>query len=257
MAEPTVRLRRLLASSPRWSAVEQHEQVTSTSEVAAERAAGGAAPGLVVLADRQTAGRGRAGRRWEDRPGGSLLVSVLLTSPAAAGLVPLAAGLATRGALCAHGADAELKWPNDVLMAGRKCAGILVERHAADEGVRAMLVVGIGVNVDWRDSPLPHDARWTSLAEETGRDHDRLDLLASLLAELDAWLDHLDADPAALVAVYRRYCSTIGRDIEVRTPAGVVVGTAADVDGRGALLLETARGTVAVTAGDVVHTRPR
>lgn len=255
MEAPTERLQRLLDGSSCWTALERHAEVSSTSDVVLERAAAGAPPGLVVVAEQQTAGRGRAGRRWEDRPGGSLLLSCLLAPPASApGLVPLAAGLATRGALCAQGADAGLRWPNDVLLDGRKCAGILVERHAAAGG--DVVVVGIGLNVDWRGADRSGDAAsWTSVAEHTGHDHDRLDLLADLLAELDAWLAHLQADPQALVAVYRTYCATLGREVEVTTPAGVVTGTAARIDGRGALVVDTPGGEVTVTAGDVVHAR--
>lgn len=228
----------------RWTAREHLAETPSTNAVALARAREGAPSGLVVTTDHQTAGRGRLGRRWLDLPAGaSLPVSVLVDAPRRPTLVPLAAGLAVVDAV---GRGAGLKWPNDVLVGGRKVCGILVE--SAPDG---RLVVGTGVNVDWRG--VVRDGDWTSLAEVDGADVDRGDLLDRLLDGLDA---RLDLDPDRLLDDYRRVCVTLGREVRVELPSGVLVGVAEDVDGSGALRLRTGEGAVTVRAGDVEHLRP-
>ncbi|MBW3621281.1 MAG: biotin--[acetyl-CoA-carboxylase] ligase, partial [Actinobacteria bacterium] len=246
-----------------WSRLEVLEETTSTNDVVAEHARAGAAGGLVVVADRQTAGRGRLGRVWEDRPGGSLLVSFLVGVPARGQpLVPLATGLAVSDALVRSGLDAELKWPNDALVVdpgtgeARKVAGVLVERHD-DPGRGAYLVVGVGVDVDWRGTDRSGEAgAWTSMAEELGRDVDRWDVLADLMRALSAWLLDVPRDPTQLLASYEARCRTIGRDVEVATPGAAVVGTATGLDAAGGLVVTTPQGPVTVTAGDVTYVRP-
>lgn len=179
---PSARLRALIAGPSPWYEVEWHEVVTSTNDVARQRAVEGAGPGLVVVADRQTAGRGRQGRRWVDHPGGSLLTSLLVPVPQEhPTLLPLAVGVAVRYAIRRAGAAAELKWPNDVLIRGRKCAGILIE----DTG-GGTAVAGIGVDTDWREVRRAGELEaWTSIAEETGQPCDRWELLTDLLASLE------------------------------------------------------------------------
>lgn len=251
-----------LSGPSMWSRLEVLEETTSTNDVVAERARGGAAGGLVVVADRQTAGRGRLGRVWEDRPGGSLLVSFLVgVPPQGQTLVPLATGLAVSDALRRHGVRADLKWPNDALVTdpatgeGRKVAGVLVERRD-DPGVGAYLVVGVGIDVDWRGTDRAGEAgAWTSLAEELDADVDRWDVLADLMRALSAWLLDVPRDPTTLLASYEARCRTIGRDVEVATPTGGVAGTATGLGTDGALIVTTPRGPVSVTAGDVTYVR--
>lgn len=247
---PTPRLD-ALAAVTRWHTIEHREVVTSTNTLVAERAAAGARPGLVLAADRQSAGRGRLDRRWEDRPGGaSLAVTCLVTPPGSspATLLVVAAGLA---AVAAAGIDAVLKWPNDVLSrAGeRKLAGILVEPAPP-----AGFAVGIGLNVDWRG--VDRDGHWSSIAEEAGRDVDRFDVFAEFLRAFDTRLDEVEEAPAAVLDDYRRACVTLGREVRVITSGGVLVGTAEDVDPSGALLLRTGERELVVSAGDVEHVRP-
>lgn len=252
---PTERLARLVRAGTPWTALEHHGEVTSTNDLAAARAREGAAPGLVVVADHQTAGRGRSGRRWEDRPGGSLLVSCLVAPPGGPlPLVPVVAGLAVSDAARRAGGTATVKWPNDVLVGGRKCAGVLVEHHGAAAGQPARLVVGVGLNVDWRGTEVPPG--WTSLAGETGRDQDRFAILADLLDALADRLGQVEADPGGLLRAYRRRCATLGWHVEVGTPGGTVRGRATDIDRQGALLVDTGQGTVAVSTGEVLRTRP-
>lgn len=256
------RVAALLDGPSPWHRVEHHGEVGSTNDVALERARDGVAPGLVVLADRQVAGRGRGGRAWEDRTSdrgvGSLLCSALVADPVRnGGLVPLAAGLAVGDAVRRQGGHPGLKWPNDVLLDSRKCAGILVERHAVEGG--AVLVVGVGINVDWRDVPRSGEAAtWTSIAEVAGADVDRGDLLADLLRALATWLRSLPEDPLRLLATYRDACETVGCEVRVSFPDGdQLTGRALDLDREGRLVVESVQGPVAINAGDVEHLRPR
>ena len=248
----------LLEAATGWHTVVHRDEVTSTNDLALEQARAGVGPGLVVVADRQTAGRGRAGRGWEDgaNAAASLLATATVAAPATgAALVPLAAGLAVVDASRSVDVDVTLKWPNDVLVADRKCAGILVERHTVASG--DVLLVGIGIDVDWRGAErYGPSADWTSLAEEAGRDVDRGELLAGLLESLASWLPVEADDRDRLLAAYRRHCSTLGRDVEVTAPGGAPVsGHAVDVDAEGRLLVDTNRERIAVSAGDVVHLR--
>jgi BirA family transcriptional regulator, biotin operon repressor / biotin---[acetyl-CoA-carboxylase] ligase len=209
-------------------------------------------PGLVVVADRQTAGRGRRGRTWQDGPaGGSLLVSVVVPAGERnTTLLPLAAGVAVSDALRRAGAAALLKWPNDVLLDGRKCAGILAERHGD------AVVIGIGVDVDWRGTDRTGEAgSWTSAAEHLGSEVDRWDVLVDLLRSLEAWVRDVPRDPTRLLASYATRCATLGQQVRVETATGAVTGTATRVEPSGALLVRTEGGDVAVSSGEVVHLR--
>ncbi|MFU8841224.1 MAG: biotin--[acetyl-CoA-carboxylase] ligase [Nitriliruptoraceae bacterium] len=235
---------------------QHHDAVTSTNDVALAQVAAGVPLGLVVSADRQTAGRGRHGRSWTDDitgPDGpaNLAVSVVVALPAhAPGLVPLAAGLAVHAAYEAAGATPTLKWPNDVLLDGRKAAGILVERHRVTG--RDVVVIGCGLDLDWRGVPRSGDSTgWTSLAEALARDVDRWQVLADLLDALDEELAALD-DPAALLVRYRERCSTLGQDVDVALPGGgALAGIAVDLDAEGLLIIDTGRERIAVRAGEV------
>lgn len=275
-----------------WHTVHHHPAVTSTSDVALEFAQGGAPPGVIVVADHQTAGRGRRGRPWHDAGDDgtvrSLLVSVVLPVPdREVTLTPLAVGLAVADALRRTGATPMLKWPNDVLLvevppgtapggvtgaapdvapegvgsAGTlptaKCAGILVDRHTVGTG--DVLVIGVGIDLDWRDTGRDGEgAAWTSIAEATDRDVDRADVLADLLRALSVWIRSVPADPARLLLAYRDNCATVGRDVRVTFPDGEqLVGRAVDLDREGRLIVDSPHvGKVAVTAGDVEHVRP-
>jgi BirA family transcriptional regulator, biotin operon repressor / biotin---[acetyl-CoA-carboxylase] ligase len=256
------RVAALLAGPVVWHRVDHRAEVGSTNDVALEAVRAGEPAGLVVVADRQTAGRGRSGRRWEDREGqggtGSLLCTAVVAEPAAAtSLVPLAAGLAVADAVRRQGARPRLKWPNDVLLQGRKTAGILVERH--EVAGEAVLLVGIGINTDWRRvERTGEQTGWTSVAEATGADVDRGDLLADLLRGLATWLRSLPEDPLRLLVSYRDACDTIGREVRVSFPDGEqLTGLATDLDRDGRLVVETPQGAVAVNAGDIEHLRPR
>ena len=258
--EPPPSLQRLVEGPAYWHTVDHHERTGSTNDLALDALRDGVPPGLVVTADRQTEGRGRRGRTWEDRPdGASLAVSV--TIPALTDhrtLVPLVAGVSLADALRRLGLRAALKWPNDVLLelprAGedrplRKVAGILAE--AVPEGI----VIGTGVNVDFRGCESVEGA--TSVAEVLGRDVDRWVLLQGYLRALEAWFRDLETTgPVRLLASYKQRCATIGRDVTATVADGPVEGRAVDVSPQGALVVETSSGArVEVTSGEVVHLR--
>jgi len=231
-------------AATRFADVTWLAEVGSTNDEVAGRARGGAAEGVVVVADRQTAGRGRRGRTWDAPAGSSLLVSVLLRPPAPH-LAVVASGLAAVDACReAAGAATTLKWPNDLVAeGGAKLAGILAEAVGGGDAV----VVGLGLNVDWGDVPLPAGA--TSLAG-MGRPTDRTSLLVAYLVALES---RCRQAPAPLMADYRAACSTIGRQVRVELPGGrALEGTATAVDDDGRLVVDGR----AIAAGDVVHVRP-
>jgi hypothetical protein len=162
-----------VAGGGRWTRVRHHAEVTSTNDVALERLRAGEPAGLVVVADAQTAGRGRAGRGWIDAvqgpegPGNLAVTASVPVRSGAVGAVPLAAGLAVADAFRAAARSPTLKWPNDVLLDDRKACGILVERHDLPAG--SVLLIGCGLDLDWRGVPRDGDAAgWTSLAESLG-----------------------------------------------------------------------------------------
>jgi len=213
-----------------------HRRVTgSTSLDARELAIADAPHGTLVTALEQTDGRGRQGRRWHASPGSALLCSLVLRDPPP--LLPIAAGVAVAELA---GAQAMLKWPNDVLLDGRKVAGILIEGRPQER----WSVLGIGVNVALRVDELPEELRES--AGTLGRSESDVEpLLARLLGVLEARL----ASPAEdLLAAWRARDALFGREIAWRDGRG----TAAGIDDRGALLVTLAGGGErALDAGEV------
>ena len=213
----------------------------------------GAPEGTVVVADLQTAGRGRLGRSWVAPPGTALTFSALLRpppiDPARWSWIPLLVGLGVRAAVTeVTGLRADLKWPNDLLLGESKFCGILCEV------VGDAVVAGVGINVSVAVADLPtSDA--TSLQLTGAANVSRPDLLASVLREIanrmSSWREQ-GGDPAELRAEYVAACATIGRHVRLQTPGGQVFGSAADVDDLGRLVVN---GT-AYAAGDVTHVRP-
>jgi BirA family biotin operon repressor/biotin-[acetyl-CoA-carboxylase] ligase len=229
--------------------VEWFSSLDSTNRHALDAARAGAADGLVVVADVQTAGRGRLGRRWEAPPGASLLVTVLLRR-GAHGRATMAAGVAlARAVQQVAGIDVALKWPNDLVASGsdRKLAGLLAE--AAGDA----LAVGAGCNVNWEAFPPELAGTATACNLEAGGPVDRDTLL-------DAYLDALEGTLALGAGVsgeYRSRLATLGREVRVQQVRGDdVVGTAVDVRPDGALVVRVAGGAErVVTTGDVLHLR--
>ena len=255
---PPLDLARLVA--PTGWRVEVEDATPSTNAAVAERARAGEEPGLVLVTEHQTAGRGRLDRVWETPARSSLTFSVLLrpdVPPTSWSWLPLLTGYAVQAALADRLPDIALKWPNDVLVdggsgPGRKVCGILVERVETAQG--PMAVVGVGINVDQTLEELPV-AVATSVALETGEPVERTGLLGQVLGSLHG-LQGLLADTAALRRAYADVCVTLGRTIDVHLPTGEVRrGEGLDIDATGALVVGTDDGTLTVAAGDVVHVR--
>ncbi|MFD7883228.1 biotin--[acetyl-CoA-carboxylase] ligase [Streptomyces bauhiniae] len=259
--------RGLLHEGGLWTSVDVVQRTGSTnSDLVARAASGEAGEGAVLVAEEQTAGRGRLDRRWTAPPRSGLFFSVLLR-PAEVplerwGWLPLLTGVAVATGLSrAAGVDTALKWPNDLLVTvggeERKAGGILAER-AGEDGV----VVGVGLNVTLRADELPvPQAGSLVLADAVSTDRDTL--LRSVLRSLETWYDRwrsAGGDPvtSTLQETYAAGCATLGRQVRAELPGDrALVGEAVAVDGDGRLVIATAEGArEAVGAGDIVHLRP-
>ncbi len=236
-----------------------YRTIGSTNDEAAARARQGASEGLVVVAEEQTAGRGRSGHTWFTPPGSALALSVLLRPRALAaqaigGLSALGA-LAVVEALVVQGAAARIKWPNDVLLGGRKVAGILVEAAWRGQELEHA-VVGIGVNV--RPASVPEEAEFpaTSVEAELGRSVDRAGLLVAILEGLGRWYPRLGSE--ALLQAWEDRLAFRGQEVLLVDDAGkdkvrgVVDGLLAD----GRLKLRTPSGDPLLASPEGCHLRP-
>ena len=234
--------------------VEYHERIGSTNDRARELLHGGE-EGTVVVADLQTAGRGRRGRAWQSPPGVNLMLSAglrLSLGADAAWQLGASTALAVREA-CAPYAELQVKWPNDlVTRAGAKVAGLLLETALADDRL-VQAIVGIGINVNWRRAEMPPEiaARATSLRDMAGTEVNRSALLGRLLAELDAELLALERGDSPLARL--RAASWLdGRPVRVTAEENEVEGVVAGIGDDGALVVETAGGRRFVSYGEVV-----
>ena len=226
-------------------------ETDSTNAETLRLADAGEREGCVVVADRQSSGRGRLGRSWWADPGGSLLASWLVRPQLAVERWPtltLVAGLAAaRAVVAAAGIEVRLKWPNDLVVADRKLGGLLAEADG-----RGALVVGLGVNVRQTDFPAEIEGIATSVVAAGGRPAERAWLLAATLSGFGARM----TSPEDALDEYRALSDTIGRNVRVeRAGAEPLEGAARDVSPRGALVVESGRRLVEIAAGDVVHVR--
>lgn len=237
-------------------------QTTSTNDVAHARAAD-AAEGLLVVADEQTAGRGRLDRAWWSPPGVNLLMSLLVRPPLPprrAGQLPMCLGLAAVEGI-AEVADlrVDLKWPNDILWQGRKLGGMLTELRLIGERLD-YAVLGLGINVNLTFAPgtvAPPELHATavSLALATGRPISRLALLAAILRRCEHWYDRLLAGESLHMAWAARL-ETVGRAVKVERPGGPLYGIATGVTPEGGLVIHTTDGAEEIVwAGDVSSLR--
>ncbi|MEU1685665.1 biotin--[acetyl-CoA-carboxylase] ligase [Micromonospora sp. NPDC005707] len=274
------RLRRaLIAPNGPWRRLELRAETGSTNADVAEAARAGEPEGLVVVAERQTAGRGRRGRVWQSPPRAGIATSVLLrpgeadaergwspVPPQGYGWLPLLAGVALVEAVALLAElDARLKWPNDLLVDSAKCAGVLAEAvPGAGPDQPPAIVVGIGLNVTLRAEELPENPTGlpaTSLQLAGAAATDRDPLLRALLRSLADWYERWrnaggDAVASGLRDAYLAGCATVGREVRVLLPDGREVrGTATGVDPDGQLLVAGPEGELRLAAGDVLHLR--
>lgn len=236
--------------------VEYHGSIGSTNDRARELAASGAED-VAVVADEQTGSRGRLARPWS-APSGGVWVSLLVRPnrpPAHVPVFTLASAVAVTRACRELGVDASIKWPNDVLVGttgdrgGRKLAGVLTEMEGEADRV-SWLIGGIGVNANIDADTLPPDA--TTLREQLGGDIDRRVFVQRLL---EVFSD-LRESPDDVLPAWREHAATLGQQVRVETPGGVVEGVAVDIEFPGALVVQTDDGDVTVHAGDCEHLRP-
>lgn len=240
-----------------WREIRWLDSTGSTNADLAAEARGGAGEGLVLVAREQTAGRGRLDRCWSSPPGASVSMSLLLVPRHPFehwGWLSLLAGMAVRSALAGMAADphrVQLKWPNDVLIDGRKVCGILSERVEHPDGARAVVGIGINVGMDEADLPVPNatSLRLAGLPED--REHVVTEILARFEECYRTWQDTRDVR-----ADYRSVCSSIGAELRIVVDRDETVeGIGADVDEQGRIVVDTVRGRRVFAVGDVIHAR--
>ena len=217
------------------------ERTTSTNDIMARLAGDGVKEGAVVFAESQSRGRGRLGRHWISPPRKGLWFSILLRpdlAPQSATQLTVAAATALARALAQQtGLAPEIKWPNDLLMGGKKVAGILTELTAELDHVKEV-VLGIGVNVNLEQSELPRELRSTatSLRIESGQAVDRAELAVAILREMDDDYERVRRGQFELVAAeWQQRCGTLGRQVSIRVGERVIRGRAEALDGQGRL----------------------
>ena len=250
-------LRRARAAARLGGRIEYFDSIDSTNTAARRLAADGAVEGTVVIAETQTKGRGRLGRSWASPALRNLYVSIVLRPPIAvaqAAQLTLVAGVAVAETIREWAPDAAIKWPNDVVVDGRKLAGILTEMEADDDRVRCV-ILGIGVNLNAAPEDFPEELRdkATALCAATGRTIDRTAFADRLLSHLDERYGLFLANGFAAIRPLWEACSCLtGRAVQIdgagQRCAGVVTGITDD----GALILRDAAGRdLRVVAGDV------
>jgi BirA family transcriptional regulator, biotin operon repressor / biotin---[acetyl-CoA-carboxylase] ligase len=237
--------------------IEYHEELVSTNTEALRLAMENAPEGTVVIADAQSEGRGRLDRIWESPPSLNLYLSVVLRPDIAAvsaSLIPLAVGVTVAEVISKYcPGRVRLKWPNDVLVDGRKICGILTEMRTKADRVH-FIIVGIGVNLNMRKLDFPREIRETATSLRIGTECeiDRLDVAIRLFENLERWYRiFLSGGEAAIREKWLQYAEIIGKRVEVVFKETVQHGTVTGLDENGALLLEGETGVQQVLAGDV------
>lgn len=241
--------------SPLAARVELHEEIGSTQERARSLARGSAPHGTLVIAKVQKGGRGRLGRAWGSPPGG-LWMSLVLRPDLPARLAPRVTQTAAVGiakALGAFGVEVRIKWPNDLLVNGRKICGILAGSGGRPPDHFVILGVGLNANLDPDDLGVS-GRKVATIRSELGRDVDLAELLGTILSSLDSELGRI-RDFVAILDDWRALNCTLGKRVRVERSGEVLQGRAAGLTPEGALLVETRSGTVAVFEGEVEDLR--
>jgi BirA family biotin operon repressor/biotin-[acetyl-CoA-carboxylase] ligase len=232
------------------------DSLGSSNATMAERARQGFEQGAVLVVEEQTAGRGRHDRGWSAPQYSSVMTSVLLrpqVEQARWGWLPLVTALAIVDAVQQFGVEAVVKWPNDVLVADRKLAGVLCE--VVPTPVGPALVAGWGINVDQRDDELPAESA-TSVLVAGGR-VDRVGLAAAVLGAFEHWYRRWEHSDPLVQSHYRERSSTLGRDVVLLLPGGGrLQGRATGLADSGGLVVSSEGSDHVVAAADVVHLRP-
>jgi BirA family biotin operon repressor/biotin-[acetyl-CoA-carboxylase] ligase len=234
--------------------LEIFSELPSTSDFCIARAKEGEAEGLAVFAARQSAGRGSRGRNWLSPPG-NVALSVLLRpdmAPAQSSIFPLLAGIAVAEAVAAalpNGPAPMLKWPNDVLLNGEKCAGLLIDA-TPDKNRIDWLVVGIGINAGY--APELSDRVVTCLAAH-GATATALEVAESVLARLSNWLDIFAKNGTSpIIEAWTKNAHPIGTPLQVKTPSQIIAGNFAGLSPRGELLLSAENRIESFSTGEIL-----
>jgi BirA family biotin operon repressor/biotin-[acetyl-CoA-carboxylase] ligase len=252
-------IRHRLAETPFSRRIHHFFRIDSTNTVALRLGEEGEPHGAIVLAEEQTAGRGRVGRAWHSEKTSGIYLSVLLRptiSPMQAPLITMLSGLAARDAVVEQtGLEPDLRWPNDLLAGRKKFGGILTEMHAEPDRVH-FVVVGIGINVNHAEMPSDLAAIGTSLRIETGRPHSRIELLVRLLRHLDHYYNQFLREGAP--AIVKRFAEVSsfanGKPVRITTAAETYHGTTAGLEPNGMLRVRREDGrTEVVLSGDVAE----
>ncbi len=254
---PLENLHELLKSSALAKKIYYFRKVASTNDFAKEKASEGAGEGTLVIAEEQTRGRGRQGRRWVSPPGTGLWFSLVLRpgiSPIeASGITPIAAVSAANAIEEVTGLPARIKWPNDILIGGKKACGILTEL-GSEPGASHYVVVGIGINVNTSSFPEEIEDKATSLKESLGREVSRTEVLARTIGEFEKfYFDFIETKSLARVlTAYREKSATIGKRVEIAVKDGVLKAEAVDIADDGGLLIKKDDGEVLkINSGEV------
>lgn len=227
-----------------------HESLASTQNAARELAEAGAREGALVIADHQTSGRGRMGRGWVSPPGKGIWMSMIMRPPVPIHCAPQLT-LLTAVALCRSlrqltGLDIGIKWPNDLLIDGRKISGILLESAAEDERLK-YIVAGIGISVNLNERDYPEDvlAKATSLRIASGSVYNRAEIIASFMEEWEQLYDlFLQEGFGHIATLWESLSVTIGKTVKLTTPQGELTGVPVGLDASGAILVRRTDGVV-------------
>jgi BirA family transcriptional regulator, biotin operon repressor / biotin---[acetyl-CoA-carboxylase] ligase len=252
-------LQRQLRGSEFGKHVYHFFKVDSTNRVALELGHAGEPHGVLVVAEEQTAGRGRAGRSWVSEKSAGIYMSLLLRPqlmPAQAPVLTMAAGLAVRDAIAEVAAvEPDIRWPNDVLVGGKKLCGILTEMYAEPDRVK-FVICGIGINVNQSKMPDALAKIGTSLRIETGRTHSRVDIVVRLLRRFETYYNQLVRQgPAPIITRFSEVSSFAkGKRVRVTTGTESFVGVTAGLDAGGLLLVKRDSGsTETILAADIAE----
>ena len=237
-------------------AIQYFHSVSSTNQIARELSRQGCPQGMVVIADEQTEGRGRRGRSWVNSPGKDICMSAVLRPKMESQHAPrftLATALGVYRVATDLGLAPSIKWPNDVLVEGKKVCGILLEMEGNMDSLDA-LIVGLGLNVNTDDFPQELCSIATSLSKELDQPLNRREVLCALLDELEPFFDACENEAAfaGMLETYKTSCSTIGKEVTVHGIRETFCGIAEDIDEIGRLMVRTDDGVLhTVSAGDV------
>jgi len=245
-----------------WKKIISHESINSTNEFAMSLSLKGPESGTVIIADSQARGKGRMGRVWVSPPGGNIYMSAVLKPEIAvrdAAFLTVAAALACAYALKSEaGLNVNIKWPNDLMVCGKKIGGILTEIRSGHDKIN-FAVIGIGINVNSRSKDFPEELAniATSVKEVTGRYFSRSEIIAEVLNELERWYKKLIGDGSfLLLEEWKRLSCTIGKVVRVTLCGEVISGIAEDIDEEGMLVLRLASGERRrISSGDLTELR--